>query len=958
MSFDLSTGPLFRVKLLRLEAQKHILLLTMHHIISDEWSLNIFFHELSQIYAGDEAALPDLPVRYTDYVRWQRQLRYTEKMEEQLTYWQGQLQGLERLELPIDHVRPAMQSYQGDRYTFTFPQTLTEKIKALSQQEGTTLFMTLLASFQALLARYSDQDDIVVGTPIANRGKADLEVMIGYFVNMLVLRTSLTGGPSFGELLARVREVCVGAYTHQDLPFLKLVEALHPSRDASRNPLFQVFFTLKAEPLKFLSLPGLTIHPLEIPGTTAKFDLNCGVGESDQGLVGQIEYNRDIFDETTISHMVAHWEVLLNGIVANPEQSVLDLPLLTDVEYQGMLQERNATTQAYPVERCLPDLFEAQVQQCPDALAMVFEDQHITYRELDQRSNQLAHYLSTLTIQPGTPVGLCLDRSLDMAVGMLAILKCGGIYVPLDPMQPPQRLAFILADTQLSLVVTHSALVANFPESVHGPRFVCLDSALDMLANESTASVARAMSSDFPAYIIYTSGSTGTPKGVMNTHRALHNRLSWMLHAVMFTATDRVAQKTPYSFDASLWEFFVPWMVGASVVMARPGGHQDSAYLRSFLQEEAITILQLVPSMLHVLLQETDFTACNMLRHVFCGGETLPLETLRRFYSLSQAQLHNLYGPTEASIDATYWPCQAQWTDRVPIGRPIANMEIYLLDAHMQPVPNGCIGELYIGGCGLALGYLNRPDLTAERFLPHPFSQQAGTRLYRTGDKARFRIDGLIEYLGRTDQQVKLRGYRIELGEIEAVLNQHVDIKQSVVMVRNGGQGEPLLVAYVTTYEEATLVLSQLRHYLLDYLPFYMLPAYIISLTELPHLSNGKIDYQALPAPQAATQVQQAKDDGSYSPTETMVCEICAQYLNVPQVARYANFFELGGYSLLATQVINRLRHVYHIEVPLRLFFASSTIAEFSSFIDTICLTQEITAIPVSPAGSREEGVL
>jgi amino acid adenylation domain-containing protein len=953
--FDLSTGPLLRVTLLRLEAQEHLLLLNIHHIISDEWSLNVFFRELSLLYAGDAAELPDLPVRYSDYARWQRQLQYTEEMEEQLAYWREQLQGLERLELPLDHERPAVQAYMGEQYAFTFSQALSAKIKVLSQQEGATMFMTLLASFQVLLARYSGQEDIVVGTPIAQRGKAELEDMIGYFANMLVLRTNLSGSPSFRELLARVREMCVDAYTHQDLPFVKLVEALHPVRDASRNPLFQVFFALITDPVKYISLPGLVVQPLEIPTATAKFDLNFSVSESAQGLVGRVEYNRHLFERATIADMVAHWEKLLDGIAADPEQTIFELPLLNDAEYQQILQAGNATAHSYAMERCLHELFEAQAQQTPDALAITFEDQQLTYGELDQRANQLAHHLSKLTVQPGTPIGLCLERSLDMAVGMLAILKCGGIYTPLEPGQPQRRLAFIVEDTRLSVVVTHSSLLAQFPEDMCDVHFICLDITADVLEHESTAALAGKVSSDFPAYIIYTSGSTGTPKGVINTHRALHNRLAWMLDAIPFSAADRVAQKTPYSFDASLWEFLVPWMLGARVVMAEPGGHQNSAYLCSFINEEAITILQLVPSMLHVLLQERDFATCHTLQHVFCGGEALPTETQRRFYSLSQASLYNLYGPTESSIDATYWPCQPEWDDRVPIGRPLSNVEIYLLDAQMQPVPRGCIGELYIGGASLALGYLNRPDLTAERFLPHPLSQEPGRRLYRTGDKARQRADGLIEYLGRTDQQVKVRGYRIELGEIEAVLNQHAAVKQSVVIVRNDPQGEPRLVAYVLTHEGEEWRPNELRNHLLEHLPFYMLPAHLIPLAELPRLSNGKIDYQALPEPQEALQAQAVDENEPYSPAERMVCEICAQYLHLPQVSKHANFFELGGHSLLATQVINRIRELYHIEVPLRLLFTTSTIADFARLLETIW---SVGKKATSAEGSREEGVL
>lgn len=956
--FDLSRGPLFRVQVLRLEEQKHVLLLTMHHSISDEWSLAVFFQELRLCYAGEEAALPPLPVRYTDYVHWQRQMQYTEEMAEHLAYWQAQLQGLEALELPLDHARPAIQTYQGQQYTFALPAGLTEKLKALSRERGVTLYMTLLASFQVLLARYSGQQDIVVGTPIAQRGKTAFENMIGYFVNMLALRVHLNATLRFDEVLERVRETCVDAYTHQDLPFLKLVEELQPARDASRNPLFQVFFTMQADALKRFDFPGLSVQPWELASTTAKFDLNWSIGENEQGLVGYITYNTDLFAATTIAQMASHWEILLQGIVANPEQAVYELPLLKEREARQILQEQNATTHPYAVEQCLHELFAAQARRTPDSLALVYEDQHLTYGELDRRVHLLASHLAQM-LQPGTPVGICLERSPDMALGLLAILKCGGVAVPLDPIQPPERLAFILGETRLSVVVTHTALLAGFPAETHQLHFVCLDQDWEQPGSASTSTPGRTCSSAFPAYIIYTSGSTGTPKGVMNTHRALHNRLAWMLEAVSFTAADRVAQKTALSFDASLWEFFVPWMVGACLVMARPGGHQDSVYLCSLLQEEAITVLQLVPSMLRTLVQEPAFATNETLRHLFCGGEALSLETLRRFYALSSAQLHNLYGPTEASIDATYWFCEPEWIERVPIGRPIANMEIYILDAQMQPLPNGCIGEIYLGGSGLALGYIQRSDLTAERFLPHPFSQQAGARLYRTGDKARYRPDGLIEYLGRNDHQTKLRGYRIELGEIEAVLHRYKDIKQSVVVVHQTGQGEPHLVAYVVAHPEATLVLNELRQYLLAHLPFYMLPGHILPVSAFPYLNNGKLDYQALPAPPEASQDtlqgQAAEDISGYSPTETMLCELCASYLQVAQVSRSANFFELGGHSLLATRVINRIRDAYTIEVPLPLLFASATIAEFGRLIDTIVLAQD-SALPSEEL--REEGIL
>lgn len=952
--FDLRTGPLFRISVLRLAEDMHVLLCTWHHTIADEWSVDVFLSELSTLYGQTGAQLPDLPVKYGDYAHWQRHLLHSEYMEQQIAYWKQQLENVERLELPTDRPVPAHQSYSGKTYAFTFPQVLTQQVKLLARDEGVTLFMALLASFIVLLARYSGQEDIAVGTPIAARTKTELEAMIGYFANMLVLRTDISGAPGFSALLERVRNVCIGAYTHQDLPFLNLVEELQPDRDSSLNPFFQVFFTLKIDPLKTFQLPGLVVSPQEIPGTMAKFNLSFSLSDGQEGLEGQVEYNTDLFDEATIVHMVANWEVLLKGIVTNPERCILDLPLLTAQEQQRVLYTWNATEMDYPADLCLHELFEAQVRQTPDAIALVFEGQHLTYQELNQRANQLASYLSTMEVRPEVPVGLYIERSLEMVIGLLGILKAGGIYVPLDPSFPQERLAFIVEDLQLAIVVTAAQLLPPFVSQAC--RLVCLDRESARIFSSGEVSLQDAgragLTSACAAYVIYTSGSSGKPKGVLNTHRALSNRLHWMCKSMLFSPDNRFAQKTPFSFDASLWEFFAPWMSGACLVVARPGGHQDSAYLIAFLVEQSITVLQLVPTMLQALLQEPAISTCTSLQHVFCGGEKLSLEVLRRFYASLSAQLHNLYGPTEASIDVTHCVCPPEMQTDVPIGHPIANTDIYLLDEKMQPVPIGVPGELHIGGTGLARGYLNRPDLTAEKFVPHPFSQQ-GARLYKTGDLARYWPDGSIEYLGRLDRQAKLHGYRIELGEIDSLLTQHPAVQQSVTMIREDIPGHRQLVAYIILQENTSMQSNELRQFLQQRLPFFMVPSLFILLPVLPRLLNGKINYKALPVP--VSPLKEQKRDEAYTPLEQTLRTIWEQVLGVEPILKHYNFFELGGHSLLATKVINQIREVCHVEIPLHLMFEAQTLTGLATCIEQL---REVSTFSVVGSSDWEEGVL
>lgn len=970
--FDLTRGPLLRGTLLRLREKEHVMLLTMHHIISDGWSWKVFFQELAALYQAfcnrSPSPLPQLPIQYADFALWQRQWLEGKGLSTQLTYWKQQLDAAPPvLGLPTDYPRPAVQTFRGARETLILPQPLTGALKSLSQQEGVTLFMLLLAAFKTLLYRYTRQDDILVGTPIANRTQIETESLIGCFVNTLVLRTDLSSNPSFRELLDRVREVTLGAFAHQ-VPFEQLVKELQPQRVLSHNPLFQVMFVFQDAPLLALDLPGLTLQPLIVDSGIAKFDLTLFLEDTKQGLIGALEYNTDLFDTGTITRMLGHFQTLLEGIAAAPDQCLNDLPLLTAEQHQLMV-EWNDTTIDYPQDRCIHELFEAQVEQTPDAVALVFEDQQLTYRQINQRANQLAHYLRrllteakpSLGVESEVLVGICMERSLLMVVGLLGILKAGGAYVPLDPEYPPERLAFMLEDAQVPVLLTQQKLLDDGRLTINNqqsavnthPIVVCLDTDWEAIrlsisaqaTQENPGSLAQNLSSTVNpenlAYVIYTSGSTGLPKGTMNTHRGLSNRLHWMQQAYQLTPADRVLQKTPFSFDVSVWEFFWPLLNGACLVMAQPGGHQDCAYLVKLIVQQQITTLHFVPSMLQVFIEEPGVKACSSLRRVICSGEALPWELQQRFFTCLNAELHNLYGPTEAAIDVTFWACQRHSDlNIVPIGRPIANTQIYLLDDHLQPVPIGVPGELHIGGVGLARGYLNRPDLTAEKFIANPFGQSPGVpsypqaRLYKTGDLARYRQDGSIEFLGRIDHQVKLRGFRIELAEIEAVLGKHPAVRETVVMVREDEPGDKRLVAYVVSYPELAIAVSTLRNYLQEKLPAYMVPSAFLLIDALPLTTNGKVDRRALPALLPARPELEETFVAPSTPVEELLTGIWAQILGIERVGIHDNFFELGGHSLLATQVISHLGKAFQVELPLRRLFEAPTVFSLAEQIE------------------------
>lgn len=945
--FDLARGPLVRISLLRLGAEEHVLLLVMHQIVSDDWSLGVLFHELAVLYeafaGGQPAALPELSIQYADFAHWQRQWLQGAVLEQQLTYWKQRLGNSPPvLELPTDRARPARQTYRGTSQSLRLPSTLSEALKALSRQEGVTLFMTLLAAFQVLLARYTGQEDILVGSPIANRTRAEIKGLIGFFVNRLVLRTDLSGNPSFRELLQRVREVCLEAYVHPDLPFERLVEELQPERDPSHSPLFQVFFTLLNFTDDRPALSTLILSPVEVGSETATFDLTLSIVERADSLTATLNYNTDLFDTPTIARMLGHLQTLLVGAVANPGQSILTLPLLTQAERHQLLVEWNKNQSEYPQE-CIHEVFEAQVDRTPENVAVVFADEQLTYRELNCRANQLAHRLRALGVGPEVLVGISMEYCPELVIGILGILKAGGACVPLDPTYPPERLAFLLADTRVPVLLTQRRLLGKLPK--HSACVVCIDVGAEIFAQESTEPLVSGVTNENLAFVFYTSGSTGAPKGVMLPHRGRYTRQSSTQPVYQLTPDDQHLLKAPIGFSLLLREVLWPLLAGARLIIAQPGERQDSAYLVKLIADHKIAIIHLVPSQLHMLLEEEGLKTCACLKYIVCTGEPVSAELQERFFARLPAELSGYYGCTEAP-SATVWHYQREDTRRlVTIGRPNTNKQIYLLNSELQPVPVGVPGEVYIGGKGLARGYLNRPGLTAEKFIPNPFRPEPGARLYRTGDRARYLSDGTLEFRGRLDQQVKIRGFRVELGEIEAVLSRHPVVRECVVLAREDGPGGKWLVAYVVVSREQGVTLSGLRSFLRERLPDYMVPAVFVLLDVLPLTPNGKVDRRALPAPEGGRSELERAFVAPCTPVEVELAEIWAEVLGLKRVGVHDNFFELGGDSLSATRVISRVRDALQVEVSLRGLFEQPTIAELAMLISQNEMRKQIRMI-------------
>jgi amino acid adenylation domain-containing protein len=884
----------------------------------------IAFYDAGQ--KGQQPALAELPIQYADYAIWQRQWLSSGILETQLSYWRAQLANcLPVLELPTDRPRPAIRTSAGAQQRFTLPPHLTRTLRELSRREGATLFMTLLAAFKVLLSRYTNQSDINVGTPVAGRLCKEVEPLIGLFTNTLVMRTRFADDPTFADLLARVREVALGAYAHQDLPFGKLVEELQPERSMGHSPLFQVMFILQNAPVPSAPPDGLDIHPVAVDSETAKFDLSLSMAEDGDELAGAMEYSTDLFDAGMISRMIAHFQNLLAGVVSDLRQRILSLPMLSEAEQRMLIVEWNATSPSDLSDHCMNELFEAQAARTPDATAVVWGDDFLSYGELNLRADRIARHLRALNVGPEVRVGICLRRSLEMVVGLLGILKAGGAYVPLDPAYPQERLGFILEDSQVSVLLSQTELADRLPG--HNAQAIYLNADWPAIS-DARQSNDHEVTADNLAYVIYTSGSTGKPKGVAIKHRNAVTFLNWAKGVFSPEQVSGLLASTSICFDLSVFELFFPLSVGGTIILA-----ENALQVPELSAAGQITLINTVPAAMSELLRMGELP--RAARTINLAGEPLSKALAQQLYENDGVEaVFNLYGPSEDTTYSTYSLVVKGSALAPSIGRPIAHSQAYIVDERMQPVPVGVPGELYLGGAGLARGYLNRPHLTAERFVPNPFAAVPGERLYKTGDLTRYRSDGEIEFLGRIDHQIKLRGFRIEIGEIEAILNQHPRVQETAVGVYENKPGDPRLAAYVVVQDEAGAALDELRRFLAEKLPEHMIPSAFVTIKALPLTPNGKIDRRAL----AALNVLQPDPQRDYvaprTAEEKTLAGIWTDILGVGRVGVNDNFYALGGHSLLATQVVSRVRQVLEVDLPLRRFLEAPTVAELASFIE------------------------
>jgi len=956
--FDLARDPVLRATLLRLGAQEHVLLLIFHHIAFDAWSARVFVDEFANLYralsTGTSPALAEIPIQYADFAHWQRQRLGGELFERQLLYWKQQLSSGVPVDLPTDRPRPSVQSHRGGCAEVVLPEPLADSLKALGRHENATLFMPLLAAFQVLLSRYTGSEDLAVGSMVAGRNWVETEKLIGIFLNTLVLRTNLSGDPTFRELLGRVRETCRGAYRHQDLPFEKLLETLRPARDLSTTPLFQVILNLENLPEERTEIPGLGVEEFEVEVPVAPCDLTLEILPRGRELKCSFVYNADLFDRGTIERMAGHYRTLLEAIVAEPDGRIASLPLLTPAERHQILVEWNRTDVEYPRDATIPQLFEAQAQRRPEAVALTFAEQSLTYGELNQQANRLAHQLRSMGVGLESRVGICVERSLELVVGMLAIMKAGGACVPLDPAYPKERLAFMLEDAGIHVLLTQERLREALPQ--RDLRVACLDTLDNSDARSDSRNPLFGVKPDHMAYVLYTSGSTGKPKGVEVLHRGVV-RLLFGTDFARFGETEVFLQVSSISFDATTFEIWGALLHGGRCVLF-PNRIPELPQLRAVLKSEKVTTLMLTPSLFNTVIDAAP-EVLSPVRQLLVAGEVLSVPHICRALSLlPTAELVNAYGPTEATTFACCYRIprtQSLKASSIPIGRPIANTHVYILDPHLQPVPTGVAGELHIGGDGLARGYLNQPEITCQKFIPDPLSTKPGARLYKTGDLCRYLADGNIEFLGRLDNQVKIRGFRIELGEIESALAEHPEVSGAAVVVREEIPGEKRLVAYIVPRRPTSPpTLKALRDFLREKLPDYMVPSDFVTLEVLPLTPNGKVDRRALPVGSRPRE----PENRYVSPRDLLewqLARIWEEILNVRPVGIEHDFFDLGGHSLLAVRMMDRIEQALCQRLPLSILFQEATIKHLAEYLRAESRKEAQSAlIPVQPRGSLQ----
>ena len=935
--FDLESDPLVRAQLLNLGGHEFILILNFHHSVTDEWSLDLLNTELGTLYSafkhGQPSPLPELPYQYFDHADQQRKWLESPEAKPQIDYWKERLADLEELEIPTDYPYPENRTYQGNSLQKSLPKPIFDQLTSYGSDHRTSLFMILMAAFKVLLHRYTGADDILIGSPMTGRDLTRTDGLIGYFVNTVAFRTDLSGNPRFNELLKRVRDTSLEAFDNCQIPFEKLVEEIQPNRDSNRNPMFQVMFVYQTGKFGDIDLEGVEVEALPIERTTSGFDLSLSVQHTTDDLIIGINYSTELFSEQKIERILGHYCVLLESIAADPSQCISDLSILTEAERHRQLVEWNQTTRDFPETSCAHHVFESLAQKEPNRIALRFEGQEMTYRDLDKASNRLAHYLRQRGVENGDLVGIQFNRCFEMIVSILATLKTGGAYLPLDPSFPPERLKRIIQEANPRVILGQSQNFENLPPT-EVPA-VCLEDLNSTIQQQSAEPVTCSATGEDLAYVIYTSGSTGVPKGVMLPHRALLNHVLWRIESFQVNDQDCILQKTPLVFDVSVWEIFGALLSGARLVLPKTEEVQDSAYLLDLITKENVTLMALVPSQMRNLLDLEAIKTCHSLRIVNCGGEVLPPDLPQKFYSRLSARLFNGYGPTEATVGVSYWECPRQETNPlISIGKPIANTEIFILDRYQQPVPIGVTGEIYIGGKSLARGYLNRPELTEESFVSLSPGNLSERILYKSGDLARFLPDGTIEFLGRVDRQVKLRGLRIELEEIEILLRRCDGVSDAVVIVREDVPGSQYLAAYVVYKSDHPAKDTSLKEQLESQLPRNMVPNVFVTLERFPRTSTGKLDEAALPLPDSENKENQPEIVEAQTSTEKELLQIWCEVLQRDRIGILDDFFRMGGHSLHAVQIISRIKEGLGVSLPISSLFRDPTIAGLANLIE------------------------